>query len=463
MGKNYIPLLEEIVGQENIIAELEDLLAYSYDSTRLEYMPDVVVKAKNAEQVSRIMALANEYEIPVTPRGAATGLSGGCLAVNGGIMLVMVEMNRILNINPVDLLIEVEAGVVTENVSKAVEHLNLFYPPDPGSLKSSTIGGNIAENAGGLKGLKYGVTKDYVNSLEVVLPTGKIVNIGTKTVKAVTGYNIIDLMSGSEGTLGIVTKATLGLLPIPPDRASILVFFENMTDAATTVRDIVAQGVITATLEIVDNVTINAIEDFLKIGLDRTVGAMLLIEVDGQKGAVDIEKEIVINVCKKNNALTVRLATSAQERDELWSARRAALSSLSRIKPSTILEDATVPRSRIVELVDAVNKIAAKYDMTIGTFGHAGDGNLHPTILTDLRIPEEASKTEKIIEEIFEETIRLGGTLSGEHGIGITKARYLKLEISRDLYELMAGIKNAFDPKKILNPGKMKCVYDMAT
>ena len=463
MGKNYIPLLEEIVGQENIIAELEDLLAYSYDSTRLEYMPDVVVKAKNAEQVSRIMALANEYEIPVTPRGAATGLSGGCLAVNGGIMLVMVEMNRILNINPVDLLIEVEAGVVTENVSKAVEHLNLFYPPDPGSLKSSTIGGNIAENAGGLKGLKYGVTKDYVNSLEVVLPTGKIVNMGTKTVKAVTGYNIIDLMSGSEGTLGIVTKATLGLLPIPPDRASILVFFENMTDAATTVRDIVAQGVITATLEIVDNVTINAIEDFLKIGLDRTVGAMLLIEVDGQKGAVDIEKEIVINVCKKNNALTVRLATSAQERDELWSARRAALSSLSRIKPSTILEDATVPRSRIVELVDAVNKIAAKYDMTIGTFGHAGDGNLHPTILTDLRIPEEASKTEKIIEEIFEETIRLGGTLSGEHGIGITKARYLKLEISRDLYELMAGIKNAFDPKNILNPGKMKCVYDMAT
>ena len=463
MGKNYIPLLEEIVGQENIITESEDLLAYSYDSTRLEYMPDVVVKVKNAEQVSRIMALANEYEVPVTPRGAATGLSGGCLAVNGGIMLVMVEMNRILNINPVDLLIEVEAGVVTENVSKAVEHLNLFYPPDPGSLKSSTIGGNIAENAGGLKGLKYGVTKDYVNSLEVVLPTGKIVNMGTKTVKAVTGYNIIDLMSGSEGTLGIVTKAVLGLLPIPPDRASILAFFENMTDAATTVRDIVARGVITATLEIVDNVTINAIEDFLKIGLDRTVGAMLLIEVDGQKGAVDIEKEIVINVCKKNNALTVRLAISTQERDELWSARRAALSSLSRIKPSTILEDATVPRSRIVELVDAVNKIAAKYDMTIGTFGHAGDGNLHPTILTDLRIPEEASKTEKIIEEIFEETIRLGGTLSGEHGIGITKARYLKLEISRDLYELMAGIKNAFDPKNILNPGKMKCVYDMAT
>ncbi len=461
MANNYIPLLEEIVGQENIITDYEDLLAYSYDSTRLEYMPDVVVKAKNTEQISRIMALANEYEVPVTPRGAATGLSGGCLAVNGGIMLVMVEMNRILNINPVDLLIEVEAGVVTENVSKAVENLNLFYPPDPGSLKSSTIGGNIAENAGGLKGLKYGVTKDYVNSLEVVLPTGKIVTMGTNTVKAVTGYNIVDLMSGSEGTLGIVTKAMLGLLPIPPDRASILAFFENMTDAATTVRDIVAQGVITATLEIVDNVTINAIEDFLKIGLDRSVGAMLLIEVDGQKGAVEIEKDIVMNVCKKNNAISVRMATSARERDELWSARRAALSSLSRIKPSTILEDATVPRSRIVELVESVNKIAAKYNMDIGTFGHAGDGNLHPTILTDLRIPEEAAKTEKVIEEIFEETIRLGGTLSGEHGIGITKARYLKLEISKDIYDLMAGIKKAFDPKNILNPGKMQCIYDV--
>jgi glycolate oxidase len=461
MGKDYIPSLEEIVGPENVIVDYEDLLVYSYDSTRLEYVPDVVVKAKNSEQISKILTLANEYDIPVTPRGAATGLSGGCLAVNGGILLVMVEMNRILNINPVDLLVEVEAGVVTENINKAVESLNLFYPPDPGSLKSSTIGGNIAENAGGLRGLKYGVTKDYVNSLEVVLPTGKLVNMGTNTVKAVTGYNLVDLMVGSEGTLGIVTKATLGLLPIPPDRASILAFFNSMTDAARTVRDIVAEGVITATLEIADNVTINAIEDFLKIGLDRSAGAMLLIEVDGQKGAVDIEKAIVMDVCKKNNATSVRLATSAKERDELWSARRAALSSLSRIKPSTILEDATVPRTRIVELIEAVNEISSRYNMTIGIFGHAGDGNLHPTILTDLRIPEEAAKTEKIIEEIFKQTIKLGGTLSGEHGIGITKAPYLKLEISKDLYNLTMGIKKTFDPKNILNPGKMQCMYDI--
>jgi len=460
MDNNYISELEQIVDSENVITSYEERLAYSYDSTRLEYMPDVVVKVKNAQQISRIMQLANNHGIPVTPRGAATGLSGGCLAVQGGISLVLVEMNKITDINPVDLIITVEAGVITENVSKAVEHLNLFYPPDPGSMKTSTIGGNIAENAGGLKGLKYGVTKDYINSLEVVLPTGEIVVMGTNTVKAVTGYNLVDLMCGSEGTLGIITKATLGLLPIPAEKSSILAFFKNMTDAAKTVRDIVAEGIITATLEIVDRVTINAIEDFLKIGLDRTVGAMLLIEVDGQKGAVEIEGEVVFKTCKSNNAISVRQAKNSQERDELWGARRAALSSLSRVSPSTILEDATVPRSRIVELVEAVNEIAQKYQMRIGTFGHAGDGNLHPTILTDLRIPSEASKTEKVIEEIFKATIALGGTLSGEHGIGITKAQYLKLEISQPVYNLMKKIKKSFDPNNILNPGKMECTWE---
>jgi glycolate oxidase len=364
-------------------------------------------------------------------------------------------MNRIYDVNPIDLLIEVEAGAITVDVDKAASKYKLFYPPDPGSMKTSTIGGNIAENAGGLRGLKYGVTKDYVNSMEVVLPTGEIINIGTRTVKSVTGYNLVDLMVGSEGTLGVVTKATLGLLPVPPARASLLALFNNLTEAAKTVRDIVAEGVITATLELVDNVTINAIEDYLKIGLNRNVGAMLLIEVDGQQGSVDIEAEVIRKVCAQNNALSCKLATSQQERDVLWSARRAALSSLARIKPSTILEDATVPRSRIVELVEAVNNIAKKYDIMIGTFGHAGDGNLHPTILTDLRDKEEEKRVEKVIEEIFIETIKLDGTLSGEHGIGLTKARFLKLEISNEVYKLMKKIKQALDPNNILNPGKL--------
>jgi len=245
------------------------------------------------------------------------------------------------------------------------------------------------------------------------------------------------------------------LLPVPPARASLLALFNNLTEAAKSVRDIVAEGVITATLELVDNVTINAIEDYLKIGLDRNVGAMLLIEVDGQQGSVDIEAEVIKKVCAQNNALSCKLATSQKERDVLWSARRAALSSLARIKPSTILEDATVPRSRIVELVEAVNSIAKKYDIMIGTFGHAGDGNLHPTILTDLRDKEEEKKVEKVIEEIFIETVKLDGTLSGEHGIGLTKARFLKLEISDEVYKLMKKIKQALDPNNILNPGKL--------
>ncbi|MGM0366998.1 MAG: FAD-binding oxidoreductase [Actinomycetota bacterium] len=455
MEEKQVKKIEEIVGKDSAITEVEDRIAYGYDSTRLEYLPDIIVKVKNTEQVSNILKFANEYSIPVTPRGAATGLSGGCLPVKGGILLVMVGMNKIYDVNPVDLLVDVEAGVITEAVDKKVAPFGLFYPPDPGSLSSSTIGGNIAENAGGLRGLKYGVTKDYVNGMEVVLPTGEVTQLGTRTVKGVTGYNLKDLIVGSEGTLGVVTRATLNLLPIPPERASLLALFSKLTDAAKAVRGIVSEGVITSTLEIIDNVTINAIEDYLKVGLDRDTGAMLLIEVDGQKGAVEIEAEIVKKVCKKNNATSCELATSGRQRDSLWAARRAALSSLARVKPSTILEDATIPRSKIVELVEAVNRVAEKYGLRIGTFGHAGDGNLHPTILTDLRIEKEAEKVEKAVEEIFEETVKLGGTLSGEHGIGITKAKYLKMEVQPEAFELMKRVKKAFDPNNILNPGKM--------
>ncbi len=455
MKQQYISYLKEIVGDDKVYTDLEDKICFGYDSTRLEYVPDVIVKVSNSEQISQILKFANENKIPVTPRGAATGLSGGCLSVNGGILLVTVEMNKIFDVNPVDLVVEVEAGAVTIDVDKAANKYGLFYPPDPGSLKTSTIGGNIVENAGGLRGLKYGVTKDYVKSLEVVLPTGEIIKIGAITVKSVSGYNLVDLIVGSEGTLGIVTKATLGLLPIPPAKISMLANFSKMTDAAKAVREIVANGVITATLEFIDNVTINAIEDYLGIGLDRNIGAMLLIEVDGQKGGIEKEAEVVEKVCKDNNCVYFKTAESDDERDSLWSARRAALSSLARVKPSTILEDATVPRSKIVELVEFVNEVAKKHNILIGTFGHAGDGNLHPTILTDLRDKEEEKRVEKAIEEIFIKTIELGGTLSGEHGIGLTKAKFLKLEVSDEVYNLMKKIKNTFDPNNILNPGKL--------
>lgn len=455
MNTKDIDKIKEIAGDENVILSEEERYCYSYDSTRLEHMPEVVVRVNSTRQISDIFKFASAEKIPVTPRGAATGLSGGCLAVNGGILLLMIDMNKILDVNPVDLLIDVEAGIITEEVDAEARKHGLFYPPDPGTVKTSTIGGNIAENAGGLRGLKYGVTKDYVNALEAVLPNGDIVNFGTRTVKGVTGYNMVDLMSGSEGTLAVITKATLRLLPVPPAKASILALFDTIEEAAKSVRDIVSGGVITSTLEIIDKVTINAIEDYLGAGLNRDIGAMLLIEVDGQQGAVDAEAEVVKKVCNSNNALSCRQASSDQERDEIWRARRAALSSLARVKPSTILEDATVPRSRIVEMVEAVNNIAKKYELPIGTFGHAGDGNLHPTILTDMRDKKEVIKVENAIEDIFEAAIELGGTLSGEHGIGISKAGYLRMEIDKGSYEIMKKVKKAFDPDNILNPGKI--------
>ncbi|HPB32254.1 MAG TPA: FAD-linked oxidase C-terminal domain-containing protein, partial [Candidatus Sumerlaeota bacterium] len=430
---------------------------YSYDATIEEAMPDAVCFPGTAQEIADIMKIANEYAMPVIPRGSGTGLSGGSLPVRGGLILSICRLNRILEINTRDYYAVVESGVITQKIIEEVAKLGLMYPPDPSSMKTSTIGGNVAENAGGLRGLKYGVTKDYVMGMEVVTPAGDILHTGTRTVKTATGYNLSQLYTGSEGTLGIITTITLKLIPAVEHKESVLAIFDDMNQAAQSVADIIAAGILPATLEFLDNITINAVEDYKKIGLPRDAGAILLIETDGVREAAEKEIGRVQEICAKNNARSVQKARTEEERENIWQARRAALSALARVRPTTILEDATVPRSRIPDMVRGVSEIANKYNITIGNFGHAGDGNLHPTILTDQRDKEEFARVEKAIEEIFDLALSLGGTISGEHGIGSAKARFMPREVGRTGVSVMASIKKAMDPKGILNPGKM-CV-----
>jgi len=349
----------------------------------------------------------------------------------------------------------VEPGVLTQTLNDEAARRGLLYPPDPSSMKTSTMGGNVAENAGGLRGLKYGVTKYYIMGLEVVTPTGEMINTGTRTVKTATGYNLTQLFVGSEGTLGIITKIVAKLIPAPEHKESVLAMFPLMEQAAQTVADIIKAGVVPATLEFMDQTTINAVEDYKKIGLPREAGAVLLIETDGVREAAVKEIGRVEEICRRNSALAVQKARDEAEREALWQGRRAALSALARVRPTTILEDATVPRSRIPDMVKGVREIAERHRIQIGNFGHAGDGNLHPTILTDERDREEFARVETAIEEIFDLALSLGGTISGEHGIGSTKARFMEREVGAGGVAAMKRIKEALDPLGVLNPGKM--------
>lgn len=447
--------LEDVVGKENVLTSKEDLICYSYDAQLKESLPDAVVIPEDKRQIAEVLKYANKESIPVIPRGAGTGLAGGSVPVAGGIVLLLKKLDRIIDIDKDNLLAVVEPGVVTGELQSRVDELGLMYPPYPSSYKTSTIGGNVATNAGGLRGLKYGVTKDYVLELEVVSPTGVIFKTGAKTLKSVSGYDMTRLITGSEGTLGIITQTTLKLLPKPEFTQSMLGVFEDIRQAAKTVTEIVNAGVIPVALEIMDKTTITAIEDFKHIGLPKDADAVLIIEVDGIKEAVEKEAEKVAKIARENGAVSVKIAKDESEREDLWEARASALPALARIRPTTILEDATVPRSKITEMITEIQKISEKYRIQIGTFGHAGDGNLHPTILTDEKDKEEMERVERAIEDIFKKTLELGGTLTGEHGIGMSKAPFLKLETGTEALEIMKGIKRTLDPNNILNPGKI--------
>ncbi len=455
MDKSILKRLEEIVGSEALLCSKEERLCHSYDATRRSVLPDVVVRPATTEQVAGVAKLCTEQRIPITPRGAGTGLSGGAVPVREGVVISLTGMRRVREVVKEDLYAICEAGVVTEEFQRTAEAASLFYPPDPASQKCSTIGGNVATAAGGLRCLKYGVTKSYVMGLEVVLPTGEVMKTGARTVKSVAGFDLTRLICGSEGTLAIVTAATLRLVPLPEYRETILAGFRTLEDAASASSRVIAGGVIPAALELMDSFSVSAAMRETELGSGFENCSLLLAETDGFEQAARKEADIVERVCKDSGALLLKRSSDEGERNRLWEARRGVLAGLAKLKPITILEDATVPRSRVVEMVRAIGDIAKRNDILIATFGHAGDGNLHPTILVDTPVDKHAAGVEKAVSEIFDVALSLGGTVSGEHGIGIEKADFLKKEIDGPALETMKKLKAVFDPAGILNPGKL--------
>jgi glycolate oxidase len=448
--------LVEIVGIENYDDSKAGCLVYSYDATpQFQSMPDAVIAPRNTEEIGEVVKICNEHKIPLVPRGSGTNLCAGTCPTEGGIVLLFKHMNQILEIDEENLTVTVQPGVITLDMIHTIEAKGLFYPPDPSSMKISTIGGNINENSGGLRGLKYGVTGDYVIALEIVLANGNIIRTGGKLAKDVAGYDLTRLFVGSEGTLGIITEATLKLVPMPETKKTMLALYQDIDAAARSVSKIIANKIIPTTLEFLDKATLEVVEAFAKVGLPTDVEAVLLIEQDGPLEVVNRDIQEIADLCKMENVVSVEIAQSVEHATALATARRSALSALARLKPTTILEDATVPRSEIAKMVRAINEIAAKYEVKICTFGHAGDGNLHPTCPTDSRDHAEIERVEKAFAEIFEKAIELGGTITGEHGVGVMKAPYLELKLGHEGIEAMQGIKNAFDPNNIMNPGKV--------
>ncbi len=456
MDASILSSLNRLLGADRVLTSREDLLTYAFDGTPiLNEMPGCVVFPDTTAQIAEILRMAHSQHIPVVTRGSGTGLSGGSLPVPGCIVLCTVKMDRILKIDPPNLTALVEPGVITAKLDEAAQPHGLFYPPDPGSMKISTIGGNVANNSGGLRGLKYGVTRDYVMGLEVVLPNGDILKTGTACVKDVAGYNLKDLFVSSEGTLGVITQVLLRLVPKPAAKKTMLATYGSTREAAETVSAIIAQRIIPCTLEFLDRTTIRCVEAYAKIGLPLDVEALLLMETDGDPVVVEEEAAAMGRIAREHGAVAVMVAKDAEEATRLASARRTAFSALARVAPTTILEDATVPRSHLAEMIAFIQKTAEKYHVKIGTFGHMGDGNLHPTFLTDERNTEEIHRVEQAFTEIFEKAVALGGTITGEHGVGLAKKKFLPMVTGPVGLGVHRQVKKALDPHNILNPGKM--------
>ncbi len=453
--EQLIEHLSQIIDRDRILNDISDRYSYSYDASFGTYLPDVVVQPTSAQEVSQIMKLANKHLIPVYPRGQGTSLSGGPLPVKGGIVLDLSQWKDRLDVYPDDMVAVVSPGILTAAINEAAMEYGLMYPPDPSSSHVATIGGNLAENSGGPRGLKYGVTKDYVIGLEVVTPEGEIIRTGGRTIKNVTGYDLTKLIVGSEGTLGIITEATLKLLPKTAATKTMMAVFDDLVSSGSAISRVLTSGILPSKMEIMDQGSIQAVEDYHPLGLPTEAEAIILLELDGHPVAIEDEMRRAEQICLEAGAVRVKIAGDAREEADLWQARKLVSPAIVRVKPTKVSEDATVPRSQIPHMFQKLKEIREEFNVTLVVFGHAGDGNLHPNIICDKRDEEEMIRVEKAVAAIFRAAIELGGTLSGEHGIGTMKSSFMEMELGEVGLDMMHRIKTTWDPNNVLNPGKI--------
>lgn len=439
---------------ERLSTDKEDLFCYGFDASSMQGAPSAIVKPVSTDEVSKVVAYANKQRTPVVPRGAGTGMTGGSVPLNDAIILSLDGMNRILDIDDRNMIAVVEPGVINGYLQEKLEGKGLFYPPDPASMNFCTLGGNVAENAGGPRAIKYGVTRDYVLGLEVVLPDGRVMMTGGKTYKNVVGYDLTRLIVGSEGTLCVVTKIFLKILPMPEETVTLLCTYSRLDEAASAITKITSSGIIPRVLEFMDEESVRAVENYKNFGLPLDAEAMLLVEVDGSHAAAMQDAEKIAKICTSQNG-QVSIAEDMFAQQRLWEARRAISPALYRIKPTKINEDIVVPRGRIPEMLQSLRAISERYNLKIVNFGHAGDGNIHVNVMTDKNDRGEYERAGKAVEDIFKATLKLEGTISGEHGVGLTKKQFLGMELSETSIEMMKAVKNIFDPNGIMNPGKI--------
>ncbi|MDY0124001.1 FAD-linked oxidase C-terminal domain-containing protein [Sulfurimonas sp.] len=455
--KKHLDYFKSVVGDENIYSDKAHLIAYSYDATREHFEPDAVIFPRDEDDISKVLKYCNEHRIVIVPRGAGSGFTGGALPSSGGIVLAMEKhMNKILEIDMKNMVAVVQPGVINMDLQRAVEEVGLFYPPDPASQEYSTIGGNVSENAGGMRAAKYGITKDYVMATRAVLPNGDIIKAGKRTIKDVAGYNISGILIASEGTLAVLSEITLRLIPKPKMTKTAMGIFKSVNDAMNAVYKTMASGVTPVAMEFLDNLTIRAVEQTFNKGLPVDAGALLVTDVDGNlEDDLDFQLAQIEKVFKENGCYEFKIAKDKKEAGDLWFARRNASPALSVYGSKKLNEDVTVPRSALPELLEKFYAIADKYNVKIPCFGHTGDGNVHTNVMVDGKDPEQVKIAYQAIEEVFQATVDLGGTLSGEHGIGLAKAPYMSMAFTPEEMALFKSIKMAFDPNNILNPAKM--------